>query len=81
MPVGVREQRPGLAYIAHQCGAIGIVADAALAERLPDASEAPALQLRVAIGGAPGCVPYDALLDARMRPHLRPPHRPRPTSR
>ena len=63
VPVGVREQRPGLAYIVHQCGAIAVVADAALAARLPDASEAPALQLRVAIGGAPGCVPYDALLD------------------
>jgi O-succinylbenzoic acid--CoA ligase len=62
VPVGVREQRPGLAYIARQCGAIGIVADAALAERLPDATEAPALRLRAAIGGAPGCVAYDDLL-------------------
>ncbi|HEX6017391.1 MAG TPA: class I adenylate-forming enzyme family protein [Burkholderiaceae bacterium] len=62
VPVGVREQRPGLAYIARQCGAIGIVADAALADRLPDAGEAPALRLRVAIGGAAGCVPYDSLL-------------------
>jgi O-succinylbenzoic acid--CoA ligase len=62
VPVGVREQRPGLAYIARQCGAIGIVADAALAERLPATDEVPALVLRVAIGGAPGCVPYDDLL-------------------
>lgn len=69
VPVGVREQRPGLAYIARQCGATGIVADAALAERLPDASEAPALSLRVAIGAAPGCVPYEALLgDAAAAP-------------
>jgi long-chain acyl-CoA synthetase len=62
VPVGVREQRPGLAYIARQCGAIGIVADAALAERLPAGDEAPALALRVAIGGAAGCVAYDELL-------------------
>ena len=62
VPVGVREQRPGLAYIARQCGAIGIVADAALAERLPTGDEAPALALRVAIGGAAGCVAYDELL-------------------
>jgi O-succinylbenzoic acid--CoA ligase len=62
VPVGVREQRPGLAYIVRQCGAIGIVADAALAERLPSADEAPALLLRVAIGGVPGCVAYDELL-------------------
>jgi len=62
VPVGVREQRPGLAYIARQCGAIAIVADATLAERLPDAAEAPALRQRIAIGGAPGCVAYDDLL-------------------
>jgi acyl-CoA synthetase (AMP-forming)/AMP-acid ligase II len=62
VPVGVREQRPGLAYIARQSGAIAIVTDAALAERAPDAGEAPALRLRIAIGGAPGCVAYDDLL-------------------
>ena len=80
VPVGVREQRPGLAYIARQCGAIGIVADAALTERLPDAGEAPALSLRVAIGGAAGCTAYDELLalEAALPP---PPTRPRPTSR
>jgi long-chain acyl-CoA synthetase len=74
VPVGVREQRPGLAYIARQCGAIGVVADAALAERLPDAHDAPALQLRVAIGGAEGCVPYGALLahDAAAPPAAEP---------
>jgi long-chain acyl-CoA synthetase len=52
VPVGVREQRPGLAYIANQCGAIAIVFDAELAERIPDASEAPALGLRVVVGGS-----------------------------
>jgi O-succinylbenzoic acid--CoA ligase len=62
VPVGVREQRPGLAYIARQCGAIAIVADAALAERVPDTAEAPALRQRIAIGGAPGCVAYEDLL-------------------
>jgi O-succinylbenzoic acid--CoA ligase len=62
VPVGVREQRPGLAYIARQCGAIGIVADAALHQRLPDAGDAPALAWRVSIGDAPGCVPYESLL-------------------
>jgi long-chain acyl-CoA synthetase len=62
VPVGVREQRPGLAYIARQCGAIGIVTESALADRLPDAQEAPALQLRAAIGGGEGCLRYDDLL-------------------
>jgi O-succinylbenzoic acid--CoA ligase len=62
VPVGVREQRPGLAYIARQCGAFGIVADAGLADRLPSTDDAPALALRVAIGTAAGCVSYDELL-------------------
>ncbi|MCW5656088.1 MAG: AMP-binding protein [Burkholderiaceae bacterium] len=62
VPVGVREQRAGLAYITRQCGAIGIVADAALVDRLPDAHDTPALRLRVAIGAAAGCLPYDELL-------------------
>ena len=52
VPVGVREQRPGLAYIANQCGAKAIVFDAELAERIPDAGEAPLLQLRVLADGS-----------------------------
>ena len=51
VPVGVREQRPGLAYIAGQCGACAIVFDAELAERIPDPTEAPTLRLRIAVGG------------------------------
>ncbi|MDM0107221.1 AMP-binding protein [Variovorax sp. J22R24] len=48
VPVGVREQRPGLAYIAVQCGAKAIVFDDELGVRLPDTAEAPALTLRFA---------------------------------
>ena len=48
VPVGVREQRPGLAYIARQCGAAAIVFDDALADRIPDANDAPALRWRFA---------------------------------
>ena len=43
VPVGMREQRPGLAYIARQCGAKAIVFDDALADRIPAPDEAPAL--------------------------------------
>ncbi len=53
VPVGVREQRPGLAYIVRQCGAIGVVAVAALTDRIPEAAEAPGLKLRVSVGPAP----------------------------
>ena len=48
VPVGIREARPGLTFIAGQCGAIGIVFDDEHAERVPLAEEAPALALRLA---------------------------------
>lgn len=35
VPVGTREQAPGLAYIVNQCGSTGIVFDSELADRLP----------------------------------------------
>ena len=47
VPVGVREQRPGLAYIANQCGAMAIVFDDELADRVPDSTDAPALSRRI----------------------------------
>jgi len=50
VPVGVREQAPGLVYIITQCGAAGIVYDDALAERVPDAAQAPCLRLRQPAG-------------------------------
>ncbi|OYU88181.1 MAG: O-succinylbenzoic acid--CoA ligase, partial [Burkholderiales bacterium PBB5] len=64
VPVGVREQRPGLAWIAQQCGAVAVVADAALVDRLPLASEAPDLRLRISVGdatSAPGCLSWATL--------------------
>ena len=47
VPVGVREQRPGLAYIANQSGAVAIVFDDELAERVPDSTDSPALSRRI----------------------------------
>ena len=51
VPVGVREQRPGLTYIANQCGARAIVVDAELVDRVPDPGDTPELSLQVVIGG------------------------------
>lgn len=52
VPVGVREQRPGLTFIAQQCGARGIVFDAALADRVPLAETDTAVILYTS--GTPG---------------------------
>ena len=48
VPVGTREQRPGVAYVARQCDAKAIVFDDELADRIPSGDDAPALALRIA---------------------------------
>ena len=52
VPVGTREQGPGLAYIVNQCGAVGIVFDEELTDRIPDTTTSPELKLRVSTGQA-----------------------------
>jgi O-succinylbenzoic acid--CoA ligase len=49
VPVGTREQGPGLAYILQQCGAAAIVLDEALLPRLPDKETLPSLRLRICV--------------------------------
>jgi O-succinylbenzoic acid--CoA ligase len=66
VPVNVREQRPELAFVLNQCGAKAIVFDAALADRLPGPGDAPALAVRLAVGGAaPGATAFENLLETR----------------
>ena len=52
VPVSVREQADGLAYVLGQCGAAAIVFDDALADRLPAAGSPAALRLRLAASQA-----------------------------
>jgi O-succinylbenzoic acid--CoA ligase len=61
VPIGEREQRPGLAYMLQQCGACAIVFDQALADRIPSPDEAPGLRLRLVVGEAPGALPLAGL--------------------
>ena len=51
VPINVREQKPGIAYMLQQCKARGVVFDAGLAQRIPSPEEAPQLALRYAVGG------------------------------
>lgn len=51
VPVGTREQTPGLAYVLRQSGAKAIVFDAVLAGVLPGAADAPGLGLRICVDG------------------------------
>jgi long-chain acyl-CoA synthetase len=61
VPIGVREQRTGLAYMLNQCGAMGVVFDAAIADRIPGATETPSVVLRVSLGDAPDALLYATL--------------------
>jgi O-succinylbenzoic acid--CoA ligase len=66
VPVNVREQRPELAFILNQCGAKALAFDATLADRIPAPGDAPALAVRLSVGGAaPGAIAFEALLETR----------------
>lgn len=73
VPLNVREQAPGLAYMLCHCGAKVLVYESDWAERLPAAPEAPDLKHRVTVGsdalygGLPW--PEGELPIATMPPH------------
>ena len=55
VPINVREQTPGLAYMLAHCGAEVLMHEADLASRLPASSETPQLRHRIEISSdAPG---------------------------
>ena len=49
VPIGVREQRPGIAWMLAQCGARAIVFDGERADRVPDDNDVPSLRWRIAV--------------------------------
>ena len=68
VPLSIREQGPGLAYMLAHCGAVGAFHEADLADRLPSSAEAPALRLRVAMAACEGSQLYASLLSAAPAP-------------
>ena len=69
VPVGEREQMPGLAYMLQQCGACAIVFDDVLADRVPAPAEVPALRLRIVAGsGAAASAQQLGTLGAGLAP-------------
>lgn len=49
VPVGVREQRPGLTFILNQCEAKAVVFDGGLVERIPSRTDVPSLRWRLSL--------------------------------
>ncbi len=63
VPISIREQTPGLAYMLDHCAAVLLLHEADLAAIVPPAADVPALRGRIAVGGeAAGAEPYAALL-------------------
>ncbi len=63
VPMSVREQTPGLAYMLSHCAAVLLLHEAELAPVLPPPAELPALRSRIATGGTcDGSEPFEALL-------------------
>lgn len=54
VPLSIREQTPGLAYMLNDCAAVLLVHEADLGERLPAPADVPGLLRRVSIGACTG---------------------------
>ena len=52
VPISIREQTPGLAYMLSHCAASLLVHEADLADLLPSPADLPALHTRIAAGGS-----------------------------
>ncbi|HEX3210590.1 MAG TPA: class I adenylate-forming enzyme family protein [Geminicoccaceae bacterium] len=52
VPISIREQTPGITYMLAQSAARVMVHEAELADRLPEPARLPALEHRLAVGGA-----------------------------
>ena len=62
VPLSIREQTPGLAYMLNDCAAAMLVHEADLGERLPAPADVPALRVRVSFGPCSGSEDYSALM-------------------
>ena len=49
VPLSIREQTPGLAYMLNDCAAALVVHESDLGDRLPPAAEVPSLRVRISV--------------------------------
>jgi long-chain acyl-CoA synthetase len=66
--LSTRQQKPEIAYVLTDCGAKLLVHEAALADRLPDATDVPDLMHRVAVDDDARLSQFSALADHAPRP-------------
>ena len=65
VPISIREQTPGLAYMINDCTAAMIVHETDLADRLPAADDVPSVRHRVSIGPCAGSEAFGSVLATR----------------
>jgi long-chain acyl-CoA synthetase len=70
VPIGVREQRPGIAWMLAQCGARAIVFDGERADRIPEDAEVPSLRWRIAVDDS-GATPAGTISLRQLAGHDR----------
>ncbi|MCG5073591.1 class I adenylate-forming enzyme family protein [Paraburkholderia tagetis] len=71
VPMNIREQKPELQYVLNHCGAILLIHDADLLERLPASVDVPSLLSRISVGGAGGPDDFTELQnDAPLAEHV-----------
>ena len=74
VPLSIREQTPGLAYMLAHCAAAMVVHEADLGALLPAAAEVPALKHRVSIGPCTDSDDFAALYSEGAEPPVAPVH-------
>jgi long-chain acyl-CoA synthetase len=62
VPISIREQAPGLAYMLQHCGAVMAICEVDLVSLLPSSEDAPALQHRVSMKICEGATHFDDLM-------------------
>ena len=62
VPISIREQAPGLAYMLKHCDAVMAICEADLFSLLPSPEDAPALRYRVSISAIEGAELFDNLM-------------------
>ena len=61
--LGTRQQRPEIAHVLNDCGAVLLIHEAALSDRLPDAGDVPGLKHRLAVDDGDASSAFPDLAD------------------
>ena len=62
VPISIREQAPGLAFMLGQCQAVAVLHEADLAGRLPGVDATRDLRHRISMGPCPGSIEFSELM-------------------